>query len=472
MKDSNTNKNNIVSKSGLSSSSSTQLTTTGTTKVLPMKKKIGGIKLKLGSGGFGSGTNTNIKSIKIKAPTPTTHTTIVSNKKKNNNSIYSSTNINTNTKNNNSLDAKLSSLFQAKRKVLLDEKEKKEENIVEKDEFDEIFPTEAFSDLPCDTKLAFQSLVQSHTCAYCTTYDSTSTKSIAFFPFVLRNMLYDLLTHYSNNNDVNKFHQKRRTQATINDEITNLQKENKIRLLKLNLPPINKKNSSSSNNKEDVGVMETSAYIQALNNAFQYTMTDQNWATFFSNSQNNVYNSSSNVEDKNIQKRIHVSSCKRIQEIFLKEIVPQNTGISITHTSLLQSKKLSTSDIDYLVKTRILLPSSSSDHHHHNHKQTSSYWFILPTLGEASKKIHEGRRRVLEAIRKSRFKEVTLKTIEDNYFSFLDKKSNNGDKTTSIWKNKRQELGTFTALFHVKDLMAKGIIQSKMKAYGEFYGLV
>lgn len=87
--------------------------------------------------------------------------------------------------------------------------------------------------------------------------------------------------------------------------------------------------------------------------------------------------------------------------------------------------------IDYLVHIQLLLPRSST-----------SYFFTLPKMGLAARAIMEGRMKVIQRIQRSQNKEIRRKTLEQMAINLTASK-----------------LSCMTGSFHVRDLIASGVVK-------------
>ena len=113
-----------------------------------------------------------------------------------------------------------------------------------------------------------------------------------------------------------------------------------------------------------------------------------------------------------------------------------NTSMTLTEASKI---------IDSFVASSLLRPRREKQTHH-----VLAYWFTIPGLKQTMKWLVDGREEVLLKIKRSMYKEVSRKLIENQSM----KSSNLGGE------------------FHVRDLLAKGKIYSNTTASGEFLKIV
>ena len=82
----------------------------------------------------------------------------------------------------------------------------------------------------------------------------------------------------------------------------------------------------------------------------------------------------------------------------------------------------------------------------------STYWFTLPGMGRAASLIGEGRNRMVQRLRRVKYSELKRRTLE-----------------MSGCNKKGMGMG---GPFHVRDLVARGVVALRDTANGQFVRLV
>ena len=311
-----------------------------------------------------------------------------------------------------------------------------------------------------DTLLALRSLVQKYAAAYfmpfvlddkCGDKQDTSIMRQGY-PFVLRQMLHQVLLSQSKSNTVNahnvltynqsnsftihndssntaqEYDNHAEAATMVMKEISTLQQENKIRLLKLPTSPL-----SSMQQEEDIAIIETFVYIQSIQQAIEMY---------------NTTTTEKNSSDPNI-----------LPSILAKfiSLLPTETRMTISHTKLLQS--FPSSHIDILIQKRFLVPSHDRDNPGYisslssSSSCTSFYYFTLPSLGKAVQQINRGRQNILQRLKMSYRKEIPKKVL-------LDKGMN------------PNTVSALPMSFHLRDLQSLGKIAFMERPSGVFVKLL
>ena len=369
-----------------------------------------------------------------------------------------------------SLQSKINSITASSQKEAIMKKDSKDNN-----EFDSI--NDPFASLfgknqnesvdMSDTFLALKSLIQRESAAFfeplqCTSSTFETNKTNIFhpnqnhvFPFVLRQMLHQVLLSQSCPRSQKKieksfFSSKCQYSNTIPldnqaeaatevmREISMLQRQNRIRLLKLPLQSSSSsfltekakkrkmgKGASYQQHEEDIAIMETETYIEAVKQAMH------------------IYSKESMSTS---------SLILSIIQTFLS-IISTETRMSISHSKLIKYFSFTPSYcIDILVQKRFLVPSHSNP----SESLSEIYYFTLPTLGKAVHQIHQGRQSILKSLRMTYRNEIPRKALMEKTFS-------NG---------RQSNLYNLPMSFHLRDLISIGKVAWIERPSGIFVKLV
>ena len=291
-----------------------------------------------------------------------------------------------------------------------------------------------------DTLLAIRSLIQKNAAAYFSSLPTTQSRSNEGYPFVLRQMLHSVLlsNHSTSDNHAD-------AATLVMEDLAKLQKQNQIRLLKL--PSLFKPYQQTSKHtashsyifsQEDIAIMETHTYIQAIQQATE------------------VYNESSSSSSSSLlQTQLFTSITNK-----LISILQTHTRMSISHSILTQT--FTPTQIDILIQKGFLLPSQDRSNHSLTNTNNINYYFILPTFGTTVNQIHHGRSYILQRLQQSYQKELSKRVVYNMTIPFY-KKTKNGQKDYEVH---------FSMSFHLRDLHSLGKITYKERPSGTFVQLV
>lgn len=257
-------------------------------------------------------------------------------------------------------------------------------------------------ELPSDVLLAFDSLCQRQSYATCgLTYNTLYSEELVF---VMRSMLSYSLWTKSSNEEQNRIASSVAT-TDFHIELDRLCRNGKMKMIQLH----------GLDGEEDVAVFRMEDYMRGVNDALI------------------------GLKDE----------MKGIGDLFL-ECVNQFHGTFVAANDLLRAMKKKNVDrgvchseqwISELVRIQLLLPRNRDVV---SISASSSFWFHLPKLSVSTKLVAEGRKRMLNRLKRAPNRELKRSTLETS------------------------SKGGFMGPFHVRDLLAKGLIRSKDTANGQF----
>lgn len=244
-------------------------------------------------------------------------------------------------------------------------------------------------------------------------------------------------------------------------DLEKLDSENKIRLIQLHgmTDDGDDDRGVSSNDDENIAVLFMNDYINGVYDALSY------------NEKNNGdcdNDSSSYDQNQTIVKLfldcLHNYGCKGrfVTTTKLQDSLKmawkkhrEETNKSITSPTTIQMIKCHPERwIEYLVHIQLLLPRVLNNS---QSSCTSSYWYTLPKMGIAAKIITEGRKKMMNRIKRSYNKEVRRSTLEQ--LNMVVGKSNGSSA---------RKLSSMTGSFHVRDLLSRDVVKGVQRPSGEF----
>ena len=271
--------------------------------------------------------------------------------------------------------------------------------------------TDAFDyEVPSDIILAIRSLKQRHSYATCDLFYSHDA-----IKFVLKPMLNATLFTYSNDSKTDQF-ASAMASTGFDQELEKLCKSGEIRMLQL----------QGMNGEEDEAVFEMEDYLRGVQDVITHpdrSQHDQKVIDLFSH----------------IVKKFHLTHVSG--KDLVREMAEQNNKSNDAEYLLNEDKW-----IDCLINYQLLLPRrlgavGAS-------KGWESYWLVLPKLGQSASFITEGRRRMVLRLKRAPNNELRRGSLE------------------------QYAKGGMAGPFHVRDLLARGIVKRKVTANGEFVKLL
>eukprot|EP00591_Stephanopyxis_turris_P007683 CAMPEP_0195516874 /NCGR_PEP_ID=MMETSP0794_2-20130614/8879_1 /TAXON_ID=515487 /ORGANISM="Stephanopyxis turris, Strain CCMP 815" /LENGTH=457 /DNA_ID=CAMNT_0040645581 /DNA_START=80 /DNA_END=1454 /DNA_ORIENTATION=+ len=324
-------------------------------------------------------------------------------------------------------------------------------------------------DLPCDTLLAFRSLVQRNACGL---IFSPSTYNNVNVPFVTRPMIHSIMAG-SDEQDVG-------ASTGVSMELDELQQSNKIRLLKLM-----NTGCREGGVEDDVAVVETELYeneargvilsfldtsgdhstdtellldgfLNTLGRITRMSVREDELMDLLNNAKHSVNrnNMEANKEDgfKRESSLEHEAfyglrgKGSKQRSSTEKEEEEEEESSRVVHFDARTA-------ISKFVKMGLLLPRKQSHQHLCSAASSSSansaYWFSLPGMGEAAKHVTNGRNEMLTKLKCARYKEISRNALEQKLL-----------RTSKL-----------SPEFHVRDLISIGKVDVKETAAGMFVKL-
>mmetsp|Transcript_13408 Transcript_13408/g.20126 ORF Transcript_13408/g.20126 Transcript_13408/m.20126 type:complete len:350 (+) Transcript_13408:137-1186(+) len=266
-------------------------------------------------------------------------------------------------------------------------------------------------EVPSDIIVAIRSLKQRHSYGTCNLYHSHDP-----IPFVLKAMLNATLYTTSNDSSANQV-ASAIASTGFDQELEKLCLSGEIRLIQVH----------GLNGEEDEAVFEMEDYLRGLQDAkilADTSVQDQRVIGLFSS----------------VVKRFHLTHAPG--KDLVRAMGEQNQNSSDDEYLLNEDKW-----IDVLISHQLLLPRRLNVSGV-AHKGRESFWFVLPKLGKSAAFIKEGRRRMVLKLKRAPNHEIKRSSLEQN------------------------ARGGMAGPFHVRDLLARGIVKRKVTANGEFVKLL
>ena len=252
-------------------------------------------------------------------------------------------------------------------------------------------------DVPCDTLLALRSLVSKGAAAVC----PLRSNAVAGLPFVLKPMLHHALlssvpsqSNPGKTNDATNIDAGAATGVTV--ELDDLRRDNVVRLLQL------QGTGGVEDSGNDIAITETIFFEQGVRDAFV------------------LLEEAGDSRDTKQTFPLVGTDLRQFSndlcQLFISNLSSRNQAfvsfdaIAASLASLPVPCRSGSRVIDYLVALGLLLPRRASSAS--TRQSDRSYWFTLPGLGQASKSIADGRRRVLNKIRRSNYGEIKRSVLE------------------------------------------------------------
>jgi hypothetical protein len=267
-------------------------------------------------------------------------------------------------------------------------------------------------EVPSDIIVAIRSLKQRHSYGTCDLYHSHDP-----ILFVLKAMLNATLLVTSDDSSANQV-ASAIASTGFDQELEILCRSGEIRLIQVH----------GLNGEEDEAVFEMDDYLRGLQDAKIHTdasVKDQRVIGLFSS----------------VVKRFHLT---HVPGKYLVRAMGEEQNQNSSDDKYL----LNEDDwIDVLIRHQLLLPRRLNVSGV-AHKGRESFWFVLPKLGKSAAFIKEGRRRMVLKLKRAPNYEIKRSNLEQN------------------------ARGGMAGPFHVRDLLARGIVKRKVTANGEFVKLL
>jgi len=279
------------------------------------------------------------------------------------------------------------------------------------------FDNEAMLDLPSDAILALRSLFQRHSYATCECQPNNSDE----LKFVLKPMLNSALHTTSNNDEANQIASAMESTG-FHQELNRLCAAGEIKMMQL----------QGMNGEEDQSIMEMNEYLRGVINVMM---------------QPNLSDYDRNV----VQLFLTCQSGKAHARVFQGTYVMGHElqqGLERTNRKNNEYLLKEEEWLDTLIKLQVLLPRRPMGAGAVISKSHASYWFILPGMGHAAALITEGRRRMVLKLKRAPNREIKRHSLEVS------------------------ARGGMKGPFHVRDLLARGVVRLKNTANGQFIKLI
>ena len=322
-------------------------------------------------------------------------------------------------------------------------------------------------DVPCDTLLALRSLVSKGAATVC----PLRSNAVAGLPFVLKPMLHHaLLSSVSSQSNPGKTNDATNIDETnkilsagaatgVTVELDDLRRDNVVRLLQL------QGTGGVEDSGNDIAITETIFFEQGVRDAF-VLLEEAGDSRDTKQTFPLVGTDLRQYSDDLCQ--WFISNLSSWNQAFVSF-----DAIAASLASLPVPCRSGSPVIDYLVGLGLLLPRRASSAS--TRQSDRSYWFTLPGLGQASKSIADGRRRVLNKIRRSYYGEIKRSVLEAGMMPSLRRfepgKSLVAYPTDSL---KLDQQGSNTidvampAAFCIRDLLSRGQITIHETPAGQF----
>ena len=275
---------------------------------------------------------------------------------------------------------------------------------------DEFFPDALDIELPSNIELAMQSLKQRFSYGTCDLYYSDA------IPFCMKEMVNAALMSSSGNKSSDQVLSVDASTG-FDIELKELCTSGKIRMIQL----------QGLDGEGDIALFEMADFVKGVKDAQIHAKE------------------SSEQDDKVIQLFVEVISSFHLTYVFGSELVEAMEQVNKRSSD---SEYLLNEDkwIDVLINSQLLLPRRLNSSIHVT-KGKETYWITLPKLGMASSVISEGRKRMILKLKRAPFKELKRKQLEEI------------------------ARGGMMGPFHVRDLLARGVVRVKKTANGQFIKL-
>ncbi|GFH49689.1 hypothetical protein CTEN210_06165 [Chaetoceros tenuissimus] len=276
---------------------------------------------------------------------------------------------------------------------------------------DEFFPDALDIELPSNIELAMQSLKQRFSYGTCDLYYSDA------IPFCMKEMVNAALMSSSGNKSSDQVLSVDASTG-FDIELKELCTSGKIRMIQL----------QGLDGEDDVALFETADYVKGVKDAQTHAKE------------------ASEQDNKVIQLFLEVISSFHLTYVFGSELVEAMKEVNERSADceyLLNEDKW----IDVLINSQLLLPRRLNSAIHVT-KGKETYWITLPKLGMASSLIAEGRKRMILKLKRAPYKELKRKQLEET------------------------ARGGMMGPFHVRDLVARGVVRVKKTANGQFIKLI
>jgi hypothetical protein len=275
---------------------------------------------------------------------------------------------------------------------------------------EEDFNDDTSYELPSDIIIAIRSLKQNYSAA---TYDSDHSEPITF---VLKTMVNFTLNTMSNDSQANQV-ASAMASTGFDIELKRLCLSGELRLIQL----------QGLNGEEDEAIFEMQDYLKAVSDIRM---------------QRNVSSSDQKVIDLFLQCIQKFPQTFVVEQELLKEMAKENRKSKIENYLLQEEDGW----IHCLISHQLLLPRRLRSSFANSEKHRS-YWFTLPKLGLCASLIKEGRRRMIIKLKRATYKEVKRSSLEVS------------------------ARGGMSGPFHVRDLLARGVVKVNHTANGQFIKL-
>jgi Serine-threonine protein kinase 19. len=284
---------------------------------------------------------------------------------------------------------------------------------IPKTDDDDEFKNDVSLELPSDIIIAIRSLKQNYSAA---TYNDSDQHS-DHITFVLRTMVNFTLSTFSNDSKANQI-ASAMASTGFDVELKRLCSSGELRLIQL----------QGLNGEEDEAIFEMQDYWKVVSNVRM---------------QQTVSSSDQRVIDLFLQCVKKFPQTFVLEQELLKEMARENRK-STSDKYVLQKED---AWINCLISQQLLLPRRLNTSISQSARECQSYWFTLPKLGYCASLIKEGRRRMINKLKRAAYKEVKRSSLEVS------------------------ARGGMSGPFHVRDLLARGVAKVNNTANGQFIKL-
>lgn len=263
-------------------------------------------------------------------------------------------------------------------------------------------------ELPSDVLLAFDSLCQRYSYATCSLNHSTQYDEE--LKFIMRSMLSHCLWTKSSNEDQNRIASSVAT-TDFHIEVERLCRNSEIKLIQLH----------GLDGEDDVAVFRMEDYIRGVNDALIGM-----------------------EEEARRIGQLYLTCLKQFHDTFVEadDLLRAMKKNNLERENyILHSEKW----ISELVHLKLLLPRKRDVC---TISTSTCFWFHLPNLSTSAKLVAEGRKRMLQRLKRAPNQELKRSTLETS------------------------AKGGFMGPFHVRDLLAKGLVRVKDTANGQFIRII
>ncbi len=280
-------------------------------------------------------------------------------------------------------------------------------------------------ELPCDMILAMESLKQRYSCGTCDMMDASSQP----ITFVTRSILNSTLRVSSIDEQTDQITSSLASTG-FDVELKRLCTNGEIKLIQL----------QGLNGEEDVAVFRMDDYVKGVQDAAM------NLSSSSSSSSTTTITATSEQQQMKVV-NLFLSCVKDFTSTF---VLGEELQRAMQRRNRKNKEYILNEDrwIDVLITAQLLLPRRQLSGSMSASNKYASYWFTLPKLGQSASLVAEGRRRMLLKLKRAPNKELKRNSLETN------------------------ARGGMAGTFHVRDLLARGIVNVISTANGQFIRLV